>query len=1190
MRNSLCRTLFVPKKYKITHLKRIMKLSTFLLLSCTFTGFAGNVSSQNATVTLNKRDVAVHEILNSIESQTNYLFIYNKKNVDVNRTTSVNAENKAVKNVLSELFNGTNITYKMEGNHIVLSKRQTSSEAKSAPQPQQAPKTITGVIKDKSGLEIIGANIVEKGTTNGTSSDVDGKFTLSVAPGATLLVSYIGYNSKEIKVGSQSTINVILEEDNQALDEVVVVAFGKSTKEAFTGSAGIMKADDILKAQVSNPAQALAGRVAGVQLSNSSSQPGSSPSITIRGFGSISSDTEPLIVVDGMPFDGDLNLINSNDIESMTVLKDAASNALYGARGANGVIMITTKKGKSGDAKVSVDAKWGVNSNGLQNYKTTNAQQFYETYYKMLYNYYITEDGGGLSANDAHALANQHLVNSSSGVGPGYMIYSVPNGQDFIQQGGIMNPAATLGALYDYNGQKFWLQPDNWEEEGLKNGFRQEYNVSVSGASDRINYYTSVGYLDQDGIQDGSMQKRLTARAKLDYQAKKWLKIGANFNYTNYNYSQTSEGTIGTGTIWSTIKTMAPIYPVYLRDENKNIMIDQWGEKRYDFAQAYDLSRAGGVGGNCIFTNKYRFDETTGNSFVASGYADINLTKDLTFTFNANAYDYDRRYTYATSPFVDYYTSSSDNGYLSKSSYRTFTYNTQQLLNYNKQIDKHDIGVMLGHEYYNYKYESLSASGHNFGIDNSRELATLLNLYNTPNSYSNSYNNEGYFFRAMYNYDTKYFGSVSYRRDASSRFSTDHRWGNFWSAGGAWLISKEAFFNVPWVNSLKLKASVGSQGNDNIGDYLYADSYNVVNNDDQVAYQWRQKGSNDITWETNTNWNIGTEFDLFGGRLSGSLDYFYRKTSDMLFSLNTPPSIGYTSYFVNLGDMRNSGFELVLQSTLINNKNFKWDVNFNISHVKNKVLSLPNEIKTTKVEGHNGYVNLDKSFVSKYKYFVAEGLSLYTWYLPKFAGLDPETGESLFYKDIIDGEGNVTGQETTKDASQATDYLIGDALPSFYGGLGTSLSFYGFDFSINLNYQLGGKAYDYTYQTLMHSSGTTATTWHTDILKAWSPENTNTNIPRLRFAETYSQNPRSDRFITNASYLNIQNINLGYTLPASITQKYNIQNIRVYFSGENLFYFSARRGFDPRYTLKGYSNPELYSPIRTISGGISLTF
>lgn len=339
-----------------------------------------------------------------------------------------------------------NLTMAAESNLSDLDIRKAVAIEEAASVNQNTRK-VTGVVKDENGEPVIGASVVEVGTTNGIMTDMDGKFELSVKANGSLQVSYVGFVTQTIKPGNKNNIQIILQEDNQALDEVVVVAFGKSTKEAFTGSAGIMKSDDLLKAQVSNPAQALAGRVAGVQLSNSSSQPGSSPSITIRGFGSISSDTEPLIVVDGMPFDGDLNLINSNDIESMTVLKDAASNALYGARGANGVIMITTKKGKNGDAKVSVDAKWGANSNGLQNYKTTNAQQFYETYYKMLYNYYITEPGGSMSATDAHALANQHLTNSSSGVGPGYMIYTVPEGQDFIQQGGVMNPGATMGAI-----------------------------------------------------------------------------------------------------------------------------------------------------------------------------------------------------------------------------------------------------------------------------------------------------------------------------------------------------------------------------------------------------------------------------------------------------------------------------------------------------------------------------------------------------------------------------------------------------------------------------------------------------------------------------------------------------------------------------------------------------------------------
>ncbi len=1082
---------------------------------------------------------------------------------------------------------GVNVPVHAEGINL----ENESADKVTALQQTAKLRKISGVVKDANGEPIIGASVIEVGNpSNGIITNLDGEFELEVKATSKLQVSYVGYVTQVIEVKNGKGNVVVLEEDSKALDEVVVVAFGKMKKESFTGSAGVMKTDDLAKAQVTNAASALAGRVAGVQLTTSSAQMGSSPSITIRGFGSISSSTEPLIVVDGMPFDGDLNLINSNDIESMTVLKDAASNALYGARGANGVIMITTKRGKSGDARVSFDAKWGVNSNGLKNYDTMDAKGFYETYYKMLYNEYVAADGSAMAPAEAHALANKHLTDASAGVGPGYMVYTVPGGQDFIQQGGVMNPAATMGALYNYEGQQFWLQADDWEKEGLQNGFRQEYNATVSGASDRINYYTSLGYLDQEGIQEGSNETRMTARVKVDYQAKKWLKTGANFNYTNYKYQQTSEGTIGSGTIWAAIKSQAPIYPVYFRDANGDIMIDQWGEKMYDFAQAYNLSRAGGVGGNSIFSNKYRESGYDGHSFIASGYADFTIMDGLVFTINGNAYTYDRRYTYISSPFNDYYTSSSNNGSISKGAYKTYTYNTQQLLNYNKQFGKHDVGLMLGHEYYKYKYQSLSASGWNFGIDGATELDALLNKNATPGSYSSKYNNEGFFFRGMYSYDSKYYASASFRRDASSRFSKDNRWGNFWSVGGAWIISKEDFFDVDWVNSLKIKASVGSQGNDNIGNYRYADTYDIVNNNNEVAYQWKQKGTEDITWETNTNWNFGVEFELFHGRLSGSLDYFYRKTSDMLFSLNTPPSIGYTSYFINLGDMRNAGLELVLNGTIIDNKNFKWDMNFNITHVKNKVLKLPEEIKTANVEGYNGYVNLDGSFVSLYKYFVAEDLSLYTWYLPKYAGVDEATGEALYYKDTKDEAGNVTGRETTKNINEATDYILGDALPAFSGGLGTSFSFYGFDLSINTNFQLGGKVYDYTYATLMHTGGTTATNWHKDMANAWTADNAGSDIPRLRFKEKYSQTGRSDRFITSASYWNIQNINLGYTVPKAWIQKLGVQNMRLFASGENLFYFAARKGLDPRQTLKGYTNPEKYSPMRTISGGISLTF
>jgi len=1050
-----------------------------------------------------------------------------------------------------------------------------------------AQTVVKGTVLDSSGVPVIGAGVIDRdNSANGTVTGTDGAFQISVKADATLNVSCIGFVTKLVPVNGQTLLTITLQEDSEVLDNVVVVAFGKMKKEAFTGSAGTMKADEISKAQSTNATQMLAGRVAGVQISNTSGQLGSSPNITIRGVGSIYSDTQPLIVVDGMPFDGDLNLINSSDIESLTVLKDAASNALYGARGANGVIMITTKRGKSGDAQVTFDAKWGCNSNALQLYNTVNTAQFYETYYKTLYNQNILN---GKSAAEAHALANSYVQGSSTG--PGYMVYTVPTGEDFIMQGGTINPRATLGAFYTSDGKTFWLEPESWEKEGLRNGLRQEYNVSASGRVDKINYYSSIGYLSQEGIQEGSDQERITARLKADYQAKKWLKLGANFDYAHYKYHNTGEGTLNAGYIWQTIKTQAPVYPVYLRDGNGEIMIDQWGEKMYDFAQSYGLNRAGGTGGNCIFSNKYESSFTNGNSFTAKGYADITFLKDFTLTINGSAYDYDRRYQYSESPFVDYYTSSSDNGYLSKSATRTFTYNTQQLLNYSKLVGSHDINVMVGHEYYNYRYEYIDASGKNFGIDGASELSALLNVNPNPSTYSEDYNVEGFFARAMYNYAGKYYGSVSFRRDGSSRFSADHRWGNFWSAGMAWLISKEDFFKVNWVDELKFKASIGSQGNDNIGNYLYANSYTIVNNNDKPAYQWRQKGTEDITWETNSNINTGFEFGLFNGRLNGSLDYFYRKTTNMLFQISTPPTIGYSSYWTNLGAMRNSGVELDLHAAVVRNRNFNWNVDFNVSTAKNKVLSLPDDLKATSVDGHPGFINEDTSFISKYRYYIGEGLPLYTWYLREYAGVDKETGEAIYYKDEVNEAGDVTGRTTTKNADEATYYNNGDAMPNVFGGLGMSFDFYGFDVSFNLTYQLGGKAYDYAYQIIMHngSGNQIGTTWHTDILNAWTESNRDTDVPRLNQTDLYTS-ARSSRFLISASYLNFQNANIGYTLPAKLTRSFGVERIRVYAAAENLFYISARKGFDPRYSIAGYNNMSSYNPIRTVSGGITLTF
>jgi TonB-linked SusC/RagA family outer membrane protein len=1056
-----------------------------------------------------------------------------------------------------------------------------------------AQTAITGTVTDATGETVVGANVVEKGTRNSTATDIDGKFTLTVAGNAVLQVSFLGYVTQEVAAAPNMT--VVLAEDTKALDEVVVVAFGTTKREAFTGSVGIVGSESIKLSQQTNPVQTLAGKVAGVQLANESGQFGTSPKVLIRGFGSISSGNEPLYVIDGMPFDGDMNNLNPADIETMTVLKDAASNALYGARGANGVIMITTKKAGSGEAKITFDMRMGVNSVAMKTYDyIKDPALWYETYYKSVYNQRI-------SLGDDPATARATTL-STVAASNSYRPYTVPNGQDFITADGKLNPAATLGRLVSYDGKDYWLQPDDWLKEGTKTGLRQEYNLSVSGSEGKINYLASLSYLKNEGITDGSSIDRLTARFKGEYQAKKWLRVGSNINYTNNTYNQSSEGIIGSsGSVWSMVTAFGPIFPVYIRDANKNLVRDDYGQIMYDFGNTAGLDRGSFNGSNPIFTYKYNKSHTSVNAWTANGFADINFTSDLKLTINGGVYNSESRYTYVADPYAQLYSTTSDGGYVSKSHDRSLSYNLQQILNYAKDFDKHTVSLMAGHEYYNYTYAYLSAVKTKMFSSDNDELNGAVNDNGVSESYRSIYNNEGFFFRGQYNYADKYFFSGSFRRDASSRFAPENRWGNFWSLGGAWLVNKESWFaalNAPFVNLLKLKASIGSQGNDNIGsylddtgNYLYEDQYDVENASGEISLVFRQKGNRKITWETNTNTNAGLEFSLFKNRLNVTFDYFYRLTSDMLFEFFVAPSNGYTSYFDNLGDMRNRGFELDVNGDVIRTKDFVWNVNFNVTKVSNKILFLPAERKTLSVEGYDGYTWAENRFAYPSVFFIGEDIPLYTFYGRKYAGVNEE-GISTWYKDVKNAAGEVTGRETTLVYSEATDYLLGSALPDAYGGFGTTLQYKGFDFAINFNYQLGGQVFDFGYANSMSSpSGNFSGNIHKDMLTAWSPENTSSNIPRLNGGDPNqgaSSGSVVDRYLANASYLNLQNLNVGYTLPTTLTSKFGISSLRVYVSVENLWYLSTRRGLDPRYSFFGSTNNQVYSPIRTVSGGLTV--
>ncbi|MBQ2842676.1 MAG: TonB-dependent receptor [Alistipes sp.] len=1079
-------------------------------------------------------------------------------------------------------------------------------------------KQVSGTVVGGDGQPIAGATVIVAGTTTGTTTGASGEFTVSAPANGSLQVSFIGYQTETVAIAGKTSIKVTLHEDTQAIDDVIVVAFGTAKKEAFTGSAKVIKSDDIAKTQSSNLTDALVGKVAGVQFTSASGRLGAGQTVTIRGTGSINAGNSPLYVVDGVPYEGNINNINSADIESMTILKDAASNALYGARGANGVIMITTKKAKVGDAVVTFEGKWGVNTRALQNYDVTDeAGEYYEFHHRALMNYRTLENKW--SEADAYAWASQTLTSSDAG-GLAYNVFTVPEGQNLIGTNGKLNPLATEGRLVNYKGQDFWLKPDNWLDEIYGSSFRQEYNVSVAGATDRSNFYASAGYLDNTGVIEGSNMERITARLRADYQAKKWLRVGGNFSYTHFDWNNgfNNEGASDGGNAFATALRMAPIYPLYMRDGDGNIMIDEHGFQMYDFGDGRNggaMRRQAGMENDLqnLTLNK---NNSEGNAFTASGFADFYLYDGLKLTVNGNVTIDETRSTELMNPYYGQFAVSG--GVLYKGHSRSIAQNFQQLLSYTKDFGQHSVDVLVGHESYNLKSYSIGATKSGMFAPDYLELSGMVTDMSSSSSGKAEYNNEGYFFRAMYDYADKYYFSGSYRRDASSRFHPDNRWGSFWSLGASWIISKENWFGADWVNLLKVKASYGSQGNDNIGSYYYVDYYSIENDGQGgVTTVLSRKGNKDITWETNGNLNVGVEFGFWGDRLYGNVDFFNRKTTDMLFSLAVPVEAGgYSSIMTNIGDMSNRGFEIEIGGDIIRTKDFVWSANLNMTHYKNEVTKLPDQYKDTPTSDgkHMGRINGG--------FFLAEGMSYYEIYRPSYAGVNQETGESQWYyweeRNKLDADNNPiqkvdpeTGElmfdennkpiyetemvrDITADYSKASTNgreLQGCALPDLFGGFGTTLQWKGLDFSAQFTYQIGGQAYDSGYAIYMSSPTglSDGSPYHRDLLNAWTPENKESNIPRFAYGDNYSSS-NSDRFLTDASYLNIQNITLGYTLPQKWTKKFMVNKFRIYVSCDNVWYWSKRQGLDPRQSISGATSPYYHAPVRTFTGGVSVTF
>ncbi len=1038
-----------------------------------------------------------------------------------------------------------------------------------------------GQVVDDNGDPVIGAQIRVKGSKQGTVTDIDGKFSLpsGVKRGQEIVVTYVGMEPQTLK--ASQGMKVSMRSAEQQLDDVLVVAFGQQKKSSFTGSAGVVKSDILEKKQLTNVFSGLQGEIAGVQMTNTSGDPTATPTFAIRGFGSINAGTSPLIIVDGAPYDGGWNNLNPNDVENITVLKDAASNALYGARGANGVIMVTTKRGSKEKATITFDAKWGANSRATVDYdRITDPAEYYEMYYRALYNYNVRDKG--MSAYDAHVAANTTMPLSADKGGLGYIVYAVPDGEYLIGTNGRLNPNASLGNRVYYGGKFYTLTPDDWVKEAFRTGLRQEYNMNITGGNDKLSFYASLGYLKNEGIVYDSDFERYTARVKADYQARKWLKVGANVNYTH-----TDQNDVGSGSqsLFDITTRFAPIYPVYLRDGDGNIMTDEHG-KMYDYGAGENagMKRPSNLEPACnvLQTNHLNAYDTYANVMTLNGYVDITPLEGLKITVNGTVTNNEWKNTSTTQAFYGSTVTTTPGGEVDKTNYQTFTLNFQQIANYSRSFGKHNATIMVGHENYKYNYNYIYGTRLNmFSYFGSHELdGAVKELHNGGTS--TDYNTEGYFTRGMYDYDGRYYAQVSYRRDASSRFHPDHRWGNFYSVGGAWIMSKEQWFKTSWIDMLKLKASWGQQGNDAIGDYRYTDTYYLSNFDGEIAFVLNSVGNPKITWETNSNFNVGVEFELLKRRITGSIEYFNRTTTDMLSYVRVPFSGGYSGSYSNVGDMVNRGVEFDLHFTPVRTRNLEWVINLNATHYKNKITKLNPDDKKSELDGHGGYVSTP--------YFIGEGLPLHTFRMKKFAGVN-DNGESMWY--MTDSK---TGETTTTTTyTSASFYNCGSADPTLYGGFSTSLSFHGFDFSATFNYSLGGKAIDYGYASLMSNPAmlSTGQSFHKDLYKAWSETNRSSNIPRFQLAvkdNDLNATGTTDRFLTNASTLTLQNINIGYTLPKKWVRTIGLTNVRVYASGENLYYWSKRKGFDPRSSFWGTSSETSYSQMRTFTGGITVQF
>ncbi len=1017
-------------------------------------------------------------------------------------------------------------------------------------------KTVSGTVSDNNGLPLPGATVVIAGTTTGSSSDFDGNYKITASVGDVLNFSYVGYAGQSVTVGASNTINVTLQPDNK-LEEVIVTAYGTSTKEAFTGSADVIGSADLELRSVTSPIAAIEGRATGVQFTSPSGQPGSSPGIVIRGVGTLNGSATPLYIVDGMQYEGALSTINQNDIESFTILKDAASTSLYGSRAANGVVLITTKKGTKGEIKVNASTQVGFVSRAIPAYDAVTPGQYYETMWEALKN---SSAGGG-----DPAFASANIYNSLS-----YNPFDVPNDQ-IVGTDGSLNPNANL--IYDSL---------DWYDLMEQTGVRTSYNVNVAGGGENHQLFFSTSYLEEEGYVVTTNFDRLTTRLNADFEVNDYIKLGGSANVTiSESVGPTSAGTGSIVNPFGFAKGMGSIYPVYVNDLDGNILRDEAGRPVFDAGEGYPEynigSRPRNQGRHALQELLLNDEREKDNTYGFRFYGDFKILDGLTFRLNyGRDINEGLEKEYENNIIGD----AQPTGRYAEERSRRQVENFNQILKYTKSFnDVHNVDITAGHESTDRSYtenSGMSIDQVAEGIYEFDNLATPVSL----GGYSSDKRVEGYFLRANYNFNNKYYVSASARRDGSSVFSTDARWGNFYSVGASWRIDQEKFIeDVSFIDALKLRASYGEVGNDDLLDfYISQPRYGLTSNAGSPAIIWDAIGNGELQWETVESFDVALEFELFDRFLDGTFEYYKKNSSDLLYDLPIALSNGLNAFPSNVADMYNSGFELGLTAHLVNNNDFRWDLTFQASTFKNEITKIPDPF----VDGSKRW---------------AEGRSRYDFYILHTAGVDPDNGDQLFYMFEIDDDGNSVpvldasgNQETTNDW-EATEraYTDDNTIPDVLGSVSNSFGYKGFTLDVLMTYGIGGKFLDYGYSAMMHS-GTYGRSLHPDILNAWRQPGDITDVPRMQNGNNDLVQTQSTRFLTDASFWTLKNVNLGYSFNDKIVEKLGIDNLRLSVSGENLYLKSKRTGLDPQYNLAGTPDGTDFNPSRIFSFGLNVAF